>query len=83
VCRCELVTEAEVRAAIARGARTLDGVKFRTRAGMGRCQGGFCTSRCMEVLSHDLGVPLSAITKRGGGSWLVLDRDDMTAEGSA
>jgi glycerol-3-phosphate dehydrogenase len=82
-CRCELVTEAEVSAAIARGARTLDGIKFRTRAGMGRCQGGFCTARCMEVLSRELDVPLSAITKRGGDSWMVLGRDDMTAEGSA
>jgi glycerol-3-phosphate dehydrogenase len=76
-CRCELVTEAEIRDAIHRGARTLDGLKFRTRAGMGRCQGGFCTARCMELLSHELGLPLTAVTKRGGGSWLVLDRDDV------
>ena len=80
VCRCELVTEAEIHDAIARGARTLDGLKFRTRAGMGRCQGGFCTSRCMEQLSRELGVPLSAVTKRGDGSWLVLDRDDTPGE---
>jgi glycerol-3-phosphate dehydrogenase len=79
VCRCEFVTEAEVRDAIARGARTLDGVKFRTRAGMGRCQGGFCTSRCMELLAAGLNEPLTAITKRGGGSWLVLDRDTVHA----
>jgi glycerol-3-phosphate dehydrogenase len=77
VCRCETVTEAEVHDAIERGARTLDGLKFRTRAGMGRCQGGFCTSRCMEQLSRELGVPLAAVTKRGGESWLVLDRDDV------
>ncbi|MEZ4716500.1 MAG: FAD-dependent oxidoreductase [Caldilineaceae bacterium] len=51
VCRCEVVTEAEVAAAIARGAATLDGIKFRTR-GMGRCQGGFCTTRCMELLAR-------------------------------
>jgi glycerol-3-phosphate dehydrogenase len=73
VCRCELVTEAEVQDAIDRGARTLDGIKFRTRAGMGRCQGGFCTSRCMELLARRGGVPIHAITKRGGGSWMVAE----------
>jgi glycerol-3-phosphate dehydrogenase len=73
VCRCELVTEAEVQDAIDRGARTLDGIKFRTRAGMGRCQGGFCTSRCMKLLAERSGVPLHAITKRGGGSWVVAE----------
>lgn len=72
VCRCELVTEAEVRAAIRRGARTVDGVKFRTRAGMGRCQGGFCTTRTMELLAEELQIPFSQITKRGGDSWMVL-----------
>lgn len=76
VCRCEIVTEAEVCHAIERGARTLDGIKFRTRAGMGRCQGGFCTSRCMTLLSRELDVPLTAVTKRGGDSWLVVDRAD-------
>jgi hypothetical protein len=51
-CRCEWVTEGEVVAAIGRGARSLDGIKFRTRAGMGRCQGGFCTARCMQLLAR-------------------------------
>lgn len=78
VCRCETVTEAEIVAAIKRGARTLDGIKFRTRAGMGRCQGGFCTARCMEILARDLALPMPAITKRGGASWLVLDRPTDT-----
>ena len=73
VCRCELVTEAEILSAIDHGARTLDGIKFRTRAGMGRCQGGFCTSRCMEILARRLGKPLTEITKRGGGSWIVTE----------
>ncbi|MCU0270227.1 MAG: NAD(P)/FAD-dependent oxidoreductase [Acidimicrobiales bacterium] len=81
VCRCEFVTEGEVLDAIDRGARTLDGLKFRTRTGMGRCQGGFCTSRCMELLAHDQGAPLSAVTKRGGGSWLVLERDEVQGPG--
>lgn len=78
VCRCELVTEGEIVDAVARGARTLDGIKFRTRAGMGRCQGGFCTSRCMQVLAGP-GGDLSTVTKRGGDSWIVLRRDQLEA----
>lgn len=74
VCRCELVTEGEIADAIQRGARTLDGLKFRTRAGMGRCQGGFCTWRCMQLLAGTNG-DLSTVTKRGGDSWMVLARD--------
>lgn len=76
VCRCETVTEGEVVEAIRRGACTLDGIKFRTRAGMGRCQGGFCTARCVEILARELAIPLTAVTKRGGESWLVLERAD-------
>ncbi len=76
VCRCEIVTEGEVVDAIERGARTLDGLKFRTRAGMGRCQGGFCTWRCMELLSSEADMPVPAVTKRGGGSWVVLPREE-------
>ncbi len=76
VCRCELVTEAEITDAIDRGARTLDGLKFRTRAGMGRCQGGFCTWHCLELLAERRGCALTDLTKRGGDSWLIRDRDD-------
>ena len=82
ICRCETVTEAEVVDAIRRGACTLDGIKFRTRAGMGRCQGGFCTTRCLSLLARTRGVPVTEITKRGGESWLVLDRPDLAGEGS-
>lgn len=73
VCRCEQVTEAEIREAIRRpvGALDLDGVKRRTRAGMGRCQAGFCTPRVMEILSEELGTPLAEITKNGGRSRLI------------
>ena len=71
------VTEAEVQDAIDRGARTLDGIKFRTRAGMGRCQGGFCSSRCMTLLAERGGVPFHAITKRGGGSWIVAEMSNQ------
>ena len=49
------------------GARSLDGVKRRVRAGMGRCQGGFCAPRVMELLSEELGVPQTQLTKSGGG----------------
>ncbi len=73
-CRCELVTEGEILAAIKRGARTLDGLKFRTRAGMGRCQGGFCAWRCLGLLSRELNLPIPALTKRGNGSWLACER---------
>ena len=77
VCRCELVTEGEIADAIDRGARTLDGLKFRTRAGMGRCQGGFCTSRCMQLLADAQAIPMSDVTKRGPGSWIVCDREEV------
>ncbi|HRR33247.1 MAG TPA: NAD(P)/FAD-dependent oxidoreductase [Kiritimatiellia bacterium] len=74
VCRCENVTEAEVRAAIRCrvGARTLDGVKRRTRSGMGRCQGGFCTPRIIEIMCDELGWRPEQITKFGGGSNLLV-----------
>ena len=76
VCRCESVTEGEILDAIHRplGARSLDGVKRRVRAGMGRCQGGFCSPRVMDILSHELGLPLEEITKSGGDSRIVLER---------
>ncbi len=76
VCRCEMVTEAEIHDAIDHGARTIDGVKFRCRAGMGRCQGGFCTSRIINILSERLGIPPEAVTKRGGGSWIMTPMTD-------
>jgi glycerol-3-phosphate dehydrogenase len=75
VCRCEYVTEGEILAAIQRGARSLDGLKFRTRAGMGRCQGGFCTTRCMELLARSLGMSMTEVTKRGENSWIVCERE--------
>ena len=74
ICRCESVTEGEILDAIHRvpGARSLDGVKRRTRAGMGRCQAGFCSPRVMEILARELGVPLSQVTKSGGASRIIL-----------
>lgn len=74
VCRCETVTEAEIRRAIHApvGARTLDAVKRRTRAGMGRCQSGFCSTRVIEILSEELGISPLAVTKDGAGSELMF-----------
>ena len=76
ICRCETITEGEIIDAIRRplGAKSLDGVKRRTRAGMGRCQGGFCSPRVMDILSRELGLPLEAITKSGGNSKIVTGR---------
>ena len=73
ICRCETVTEAEIRAAVRRpvGARSVDAVKRRTRAGMGRCQGGFCLPRVAAVISEETGIPLQEITKNGGNSFLL------------
>lgn len=71
VCRCEFVTVGDVKDAIKHGAETMDGVKFRTRAGMGKCQGGFCSSRVMEMLAHARNVPLEEISKFGKGSNLA------------
>jgi glycerol-3-phosphate dehydrogenase len=81
VCRCELVTEAEVAAAIDRGARTLDGIKYRSRAGMGRCQGASCLWSCVELLAARRGIAVPDVTKRGGDSWLVRERGDIPATG--
>lgn len=68
VCRCEKVTEAEIVRAIHSPlpATTVDAVKRRTRAGMGRCQGGFCGPRVMEIISRELGVPLEKVCKGNG-----------------
>ena len=76
VCRCEGISEGEIVDAIHRvpGARSLDGVKRRVRAGMGRCQGGFCTPRVMEILARELGIPQTELTKNGGASRLLTGR---------
>ncbi len=73
VCRCETVTEAEIREAIRRpvGARTIDGIKRRTRAGMGRCQAGFCTPRTIQILCEELNLSPLDITKFGANSRLL------------
>ena len=77
ICRCEKVTEGEILDAIHRplGARSLDGVKRRTRAGMGRCQSGFCSPRTMEILARELDLDMSEITKCGRGSGLIVGKN--------
>ncbi len=82
ICRCEKVTEGEILDAIHRplGARSLDGVKRRTRAGMGRCQSGFCSPRTMEILARELNMDLSEITKCGKGSGLIVGKNKEVAE---
>ena len=76
VCRCRTVTEGQVEDAIRRplGARSLDGVKRRVEAGMGRCQGGFCSPRVAQILARELGVDLCAVTLAGPGSELAAGR---------
>lgn len=73
ICRCASVSEGEILETIHRplGARTLDGVKRRTSANMGRCQGGFCYPKVMEILSRELDIPLDRITKKGRGSEIL------------
>ncbi len=68
ICRCESITEGEIVDAIHRGARTLDGIKFRVRAGAGRCQGGFCQPFITQIISRELGIPVTEVTKSGPGS---------------
>lgn len=73
ICRCEMITEGEIVAAINStiGAKDLDGVKRRTRAGMGRCQSGFCSPRVTEILSRELNIPMTSVTKNGGCSYIL------------
>lgn len=74
ICRCEMISEGEIIDSIKRpvGAKSLDGVKRRTRAGMGRCQAGFCSPKTMEILARELRVDMSEITKSGGNSKIIV-----------
>jgi len=74
ICQCNRVTEGEIVEAIRRGAHTLDGVKFRTRAGFGRCQGGFCTDKILLILARELNIPLNQVTLHGGESVVLSGR---------
>lgn len=78
VCRCEGVTEGEILAAIRQNpkARDLDGVKRRTRAQMGRCQGGFCMPRILELLAREQGIEPDAVTKSGKNSFVLAKEEE-------
>lgn len=73
ICRCEVITEGEIVDAIHRNppARSMDAVKRRVRTGMGRCQGGFCTTYITEILARELGISVGEVTKFGEGSELL------------
>ena len=76
ICRCETVTEGEIVDAIREpaGACTVDGVKRRTRAGMGRCQGGFCGPRVVQIIARELGIPVEQVLKERQGSELYFKK---------
>ncbi len=71
ICRCEMISLKEITDAIKRGAKTLDGIKFRTRAQAGRCHGSFCTPRLLKILSKEMNTLPTHITKRGKGSEII------------
>ena len=71
VCRCEKISEAEIRHAIRKGHTTLEGIKLYTRAGMGRCQGGFCTSKILKLIAEETSSTLEQVTRNGKGSELL------------
>jgi glycerol-3-phosphate dehydrogenase len=73
VCRCENVSEQEIIEAIRRGHTTLDGIKFYTRAEMGRCQGGFCSYKIIRIIMRETGMKFDEITKRGKESFILKD----------
>ena len=76
ICRCEMTSEGEIIDAIRTnpGARDVDGVKRRTRSGMGRCQGGFCSPYVVQILARELGVDYTRITKFGGKSYINIGK---------
>ncbi len=80
ICRCETITEGEIIDAIRRpvGARTVDGVKRRTRAGMGRCQGGFCGPRVTQILSRELNIPITEVRKEMRNSYMFYDKETQS-----
>ena len=73
ICRCERITEGEIVRAITTNppATDVDGVKRRTRSGMGRCQGGFCQPQIVEIIAREMAIPVEKVTKSGGKSYIL------------
>ncbi|WOO89523.1 NAD(P)/FAD-dependent oxidoreductase [Mollicutes bacterium LVI A0078] len=78
ICRCEQVSEGEIRAAIRKenGARDLTGIKFRIRPMLGMCQGGFCETEVVRILADELGVPITSIKRRGHNTLILKGGND-------
>ena len=76
ICRCESITEGQIVDVLHRGIKvtTLDGVKRRMRAGMGRCQGGFCSPRVMEIIKREYGMNYEDVTKKGKDSYILTGK---------
>jgi len=81
ICRCETVSKAEIVIAIRNGADDVDSVKQECRAGMGRCQGGFCMPRVLEIIAAETGRAFTEVTKNGRGSRILREETKMTARG--
>lgn len=83
ICRCETVSKGEIVDALRSplGVKTLDGIKRRTRAGMGRCQSGFCNMRLLDIVAEECGIPMTEVTKFGAGSNLLIERNKMNFAG--
>ena len=73
ICKCESVSEGEIVEAIRRGARTIQGIAYRTRAGLGRCQRNWCGPQVVQILARETGLPVSEISKNGAGSEEVFN----------
>lgn len=76
VCRCEQITEGEIRSALRQNpkANSVDGIKLRTRSGMGRCQGGFCQPRIVEIIAEELNVSIEQVKKKNKGSEIIIGK---------
>lgn len=76
ICRCETITEGEIVDAIKRplGAKSIDAVKRRVRAGTGRCQGGFCGPKVIEIIARELKIPVEAVNKNNAGSYVIAGK---------
>lgn len=76
VCRCEQITEGEIRNALRQNpkANSVDGIKLRTRSGMGRCQGGFCQPRIVEIIAEEMNISIEQVKKKNKGSEIIIGK---------